>query len=162
MQSAMNIVSLVVALLICYSAAALGSGFTVPGLRTWYASLRKPSWNPPNDVFAPVWTVLYGAMAVSLWLVWTDAGFAAGRLALTLFALQLLLNVAWSWLFFARRNPSAAFADIVALWLAIGATALAFAQIDLVAALLLLPYLAWVSFAAALNFAIMRRNPATR
>lgn len=156
-----HVIGLVVALIICYSAAALGSLFTVPRLRTWYVSLRKPSWNPPNGVFGPVWSALYSAMAISLWLVWTDAGFAAW-FGLTLFALQLLLNIAWSWLFFTRRNPAAAFVDIVALWLAIGATALAFAQINRLAALLLLPYLAWVSFAAALNLAIVRRNPLTR
>lgn len=158
----MKIIGLLVALLLCYSAAALGSWFTTPHLRSWYATLRKPSWNPPNSIFAPVWSALYGAMALSAWLVWSDAGFVTSGIALAFFAVQLALNIAWSWLFFARHDPRAAFADIVALWLAIFATAAAFAQINMLAAVLLLPYLAWVSYAAVLNYAIIRRNPSLR
>lgn len=157
----MTIVGLLVALFICYAAAASGSLFTTSALPRWYASLRKPAWNPPNWVFAPVWAALYTMMGVAVWVVWARAGFGGASLAIALFTIQLVLNIAWSALFFALRNPSAAFADIVALWLAIAATCAAFAQISVLAGLLLVPYLAWVSFALVLNFSIMRRNLVT-
>lgn len=144
---------LLVALAACYGAAAIGTQFT-PG--EWYAGLVKPSWNPPSWLFAPVWTVLYGMMAVASWLVWRTR--AAVRTALTLFALQLVLNATWSWLFFGLERPDLAFADIVLLWLALLATTAAFFRIRAAAGILMLPYLFWVSFAAALNFAIWRLN----
>jgi tryptophan-rich sensory protein len=142
--------------LLCFAAAALG-GLFMPG--DWYASLRKPSWNPPGWVFGPVWTVLYTMMAVAAWLVWRRGGFAAQRRPLTLFLVQLALNAAWTPLFFGLHWPGVAFAEMLFLWLAIGATLLAFRPVSRVAAWLLAPYLAWVSFAAALNFTLWRLNP---
>ena len=140
---------------ICFVAPALGI-FAMPG--EWYASLRKPSWNPPGWIFGPVWTALYAMMAVAAWLVWRRGGFAAQRRALTMFLVQLALNAAWTPLFFGLHWPGVAFAEIVLLWLAIGATLFAFRPVSRVAAWLLVPYLAWVSFAAVLNFELWRLN----
>ena len=151
--------ALVVAVLICFGAAALGSWATVRGLRGWYPALRKPSWNPPGAVFGPVWTILYLAMAVAVWLVWRSGGDVT--VAVGLFALQLALNVAWSVVFFGMRNPRGALVVIVALWLAIAATLIVFASIDPLAGALFVPYLAWVTFASVLNGAIARLNPST-
>lgn len=151
--------ALAVAVLICFGAAALGSWATVRGLREWYPALRKPSWNPPNALFGPVWTILYLAMAVAVWLVWRSGGdvtFAVG-----LFALQLVLNVAWSVVFFGQRNLRGALVVIAGLWLAIAATLVVFASIDPLAGALFLPYLAWVTFASILNGAIARLNPSS-
>jgi translocator protein len=142
-------------MLLCFAAAAFG-GLFMPG--EWYASLKKPAWNPPGWVFGPVWTALYTMMAVAVWLVWKRGGWAAQRPRLTLFLVQLALNAAWTPLFFGLKKPGWAFAEIVLLWLAIGATLLAFRPVSRVAAGLLAPYLAWVSFAAVLNFTLWRLN----
>lgn len=128
----------------------------IPG--EWYASLQKPSWNPPGWVFGPVWTALYTMMAVAAWLVWKRGGFSAQRRARALFCAQLILNAAWTPLFFGLQQPGLAFAEIVVLWLAIAATLVAFHRVSRAAAWLLAPYLAWVSFAAALNFTLWRLN----
>ncbi len=141
--------------LVSFLPSLVGAFFT-PG--AWYAELDKPSWNPPSWVFGPVWTALYATMGVSAWLVWRERGLSGARGALTLFDVQLALNAAWSWLFFGLQRPGLAFAEIVALWLAIVATLAAFARHSRPAAWLLSPYLAWVTFAAALNFAIWRLN----
>ena len=151
--------ALAIAVGVCFGAAALGSWATFEGLRSWYPSLRKPSWNPPNAVFGPVWTVLYLAMAVAVWLVWRTGNDVA--VAVALFAVQLALNVAWSVVFFGRRQVRVALAVIVALWFAIAATLVVFASIDALAGVLLAPYLAWVTFASFLNAAIARLNPAS-
>jgi len=142
-------------LLLCFSAAAFG-GLFMPG--EWYASSKKPSWNPPGWVFGPVWTALYSMMAVAVWLVWKRGGFTAQRRALTLFLAQLALNAAWTPLFFGLHRPGLAFAEILLLWLAIAATLTAFLRVGRVAAWLLAPYLAWVSFATVLNFSLWRLN----
>lgn len=145
-------------ILVCFGAATVGSWFTTLSLEGWYAGLRKPAWNPPNWVFAPVWSALYLMMAVAAWLVWRRSGFRGAPGALGLFGLQLLLNVSWSWLFFGLHSPSLAFVGIVALYAAIGATTIAFARISTSASWLMAPYLAWVTFAAGLNLAIWRLN----
>ncbi|MCC6822783.1 MAG: TspO/MBR family protein [Verrucomicrobiota bacterium] len=142
-------------LTLCFAAAAFG-GFFLPG--EWYAQLQKPAWNPPSWIFGPVWTALYLMMAIAAWLVWQHSGFAGQRLALSLFRLQLLFNAMWSPLFFGLRNPALAFVDIVLLWVALLATLLTFWRRSHVAGALLIPYLAWVSFATALNFALWRLN----
>lgn len=124
----------------------------------WYDTLVKPDWSPPAWVFGPVWTVLYLLMGVAAWLVWKRAGFAKARIALALFLVQLAFNAAWSWIFFGLRQPGAAFAEIMLLWLLILATLTAFWRHHRLAGSLLLPYWAWVSFAALLNFAVWRLN----
>jgi benzodiazapine receptor len=141
---------------VCFGAAWLGSWFTRPALTPWYAELAKPSWTPPNWVFAPAWTTLFALMAIAGWLVWQRAGI--GSIPLKLFAIQLVLNVTWSGLFFGLKSPPAAMIEIVILWLAILATTIAFWRVDRLAGWLFLPYLVWVGYAAALNFSIWRLN----
>lgn len=143
-------------LALCFSVASLGAIF-MPG--EWYASLKKPSWNPPPWIFAPVWSALYAMMAVAAWLVWKRGGFSTQRRPLALFLAQLALNALWTPLFFGLHRPGLAFLEILLLWLAIAATLLAFRPVNSAAAWLLAPYLTWVSFAAALNFALWRLNP---
>lgn len=144
------------ALALCYGAASLGAVF-MPD--EWYASLKKPSWNPPGWIFGPVWTALYTMMAVAAWLVWRQGGWAKQRKPLLIFLAQLALNALWTPLFFGLHRPGLAFAEIALLWLAIATTLMAFQPVSRVAAWLLAPYLAWVSFAAALNFSLWRLNP---
>jgi benzodiazapine receptor len=143
-------------IVVCLAAAGLGSLLTTPALRPWYAGLNKPRWTPPNWLFGPVWTVLYLAMAVAAWLVWREVGLTAAPMRL--FLLQLLLNVAWSAVFFRFRLPGPAFAEIILLWAAILATTIEFWAEVPAAGWLFVPYLIWVSYAAALNFAIWRLN----
>jgi len=134
---------------------------TVDGVRGWYRTLDRPSWRPPDSVFGPVWTTLYGLMGVALVrVVRADPGRteATRRVALGLFAVQLALNAAWSWIFFSRHAIGAALAEILVLWLAIAATVAAFGAVRRGAGALLLPYLAWVTFATALTAEIWRRN----
>ena len=138
--------------------AALGGVFTSMGQPAWYDTLQKPSFNPPSWVFGPVWTTLYVMMAVAAWLVWRKADGAAGRRAIVAWAVQLALNLGWSALFFALRSPAWALAEIVVLWLAILVTVILFFRHSRLAGWLMVPYLAWVSFAAVLNFAIVRLN----
>lgn len=142
-------------LLACLAAPAMG-GLLMPG--EWHASLNKPSWYPPGLVFGPVWTALYLMMAVAAWLVWIHGGFAAQRRPLALFLVQLALNAMWMPLFFGLHWPGVAFVEIVLLWLVIGATLFALRRVTLVAARLLAPCLAWVGFAAVLNFTLWRLN----
>lgn len=146
------------ALLFCYAVAALGAVFTAPSIPTWYAALAKPAFNPPNSLFAPVWTVLYGLMAVAAWLVWRTPPNKTRTAGLSLFALQLALNALWTPVFFHLHLLLSALVLIVLLWLAILLTTLAFTKVSRLAAALLLPYLAWVAFASALNYQIYRLN----
>jgi benzodiazapine receptor len=124
----------------------------------WYQVLAKPPWTPPNWLFPVAWTLLYLMIALAGWLVWRKAGLGAAGLAFAVFFLQLLLNAAWSWLFFGLHRMDLAFVDIVLLMAAVGANAYLFYRVLPAAGLLLLPYLLWVSFAAALNLAIWRMN----
>jgi translocator protein len=140
----------------CFGAAAIG-GLFPPG--AWYAGLNKPSWNPPSWLFGPVWSALYTMMAVAAWMVWKRGGFAVQRTPLALFLVHLALNAAWSPLFFGLKWPGIAFAEMLLLWLAIVATLVAFRRVSPVAGWLHVPYLAWVSFAAVLNFTLWRMNP---
>lgn len=151
-------VGLLISLAICLGVAQIGSLLTRPEISNWYASLAKPTWNPPNWVFPVVWTTLYVMMAVAAWLVWNAAGFAGARSALRLFAIQLALNVVWSALFFRMHQPGWAFVEILILWVLILATVIAFWQVRQASAWLMIPYLAWVGFAACLNFTIWRLN----
>lgn len=152
------ILVLVAWLAICFAAAGVGSALTLPAIPTWYATLTKPPFNPPNAVFAPVWTLLYALMAVAMWRVWMRSTGERRRHATAAFALQLALNVAWSAAFFTAHSPIAGLVVIVALLAAIIWTIAVFARIDALAAWLLVPYIAWVGFATVLNGAIWWLN----
>ncbi|MCM2372087.1 TspO/MBR family protein [Aporhodopirellula aestuarii] len=149
---------LAVFIAICLGAGGLGAIATTPEIGNWYKTIEKPSWNPPGYVFGPVWTTLYIMMAVAAWLVWKPAGFKPAKIPLMLFGVQLILNVAWSWIFFSQHQSGWAFAEIVVLWSAIVATTVAFFRSSKLAGWLMVPYLVWVSFASVLNYAIWRLN----
>lgn len=143
---------------LCAAAGGIGALASI-NAQSFYAQLDRPSWAPPAGVFGPVWTCLYVAMAVAAWLVWRERGWARARGALGLFVLQLACNALWSWLFFGWHRGALAFADIVLLLALIVATIVSFARIRRLAAWLLAPYLAWVTFATALCFSVWQRNP---
>ena len=158
MSARISVAMLALFLAITLAAGAVGGWATAGSVTTWYPTLHKPSWNPPPWVFAPVWTVLYLMMGTAAWLVWRKLGWSRGAAPLGIFAVQLALNAAWSPLFFGMRSPAAALVDIVLLWAALAATIVAFRRAVPLAGALLVPYLLWVSFATALNFAIWRLN----
>lgn len=135
----------------------VGGVATAKSIPTWYGTIKKPSWNPPNWIFGPVWTLLYILMGTAAWLVWKKVGFETTWVAV--YALQLALNTAWSFIFFSMQRPGLAFAEILAMWAAIVATTVIFWQINPIAGYLFLPYLAWVTFASVLNGTIWRLNP---
>lgn len=151
-----DIAGLIGFVLACLATASSGAVFK-PG--AWYDGLAKPWWRPPNWAFPIVWSVLYLMIAISGWLVWRKAGLAGAALPLAVYALQLGLNAAWSGFFFGMKRMDLAFADVCALWLSIAAMIGLFGPIDAAAAWLLVPYLAWVSIAAYLNWTMMRLNP---
>ena len=126
---------------------------------SFYTQLVRPEWAPPSSVFGPVWTVLYVVMGIAAWLVWRIDGFRAASIALTLFLVQLAVNALWTWLFFDWHFGALAFADILVLWVLIAATLITFWHARPLAGALLLPYLAWVSFAAVLNYSVWQLNP---
>jgi translocator protein len=154
-------------------AGIIGGVFTSQSIPTWYATLTKPDWNPPNWVFGPVWTILYILIGISLYLLWTTnpktplikkllhkagEGSQTKKTALTLFAIQLVLNTLWSIIFFGLKNPGLALIEIILLWFAIAATIHYTAKLNKLAAYLLVPYILWVSFATILNLAIVTLN----
>lgn len=139
--------------------APLCGTLAVADAGAYYASLTRPEWSPPGWIFGPVWTALYSLMAVAAWLVWRRGGWREQRFALSLYLFQLVLNAFWTPLFFGLRRPDFALAEIIFLWCAIAATLIAFSKKQRLAASLLAPYLAWVSFATALNFQLWRLNP---
>lgn len=145
-------------ILLCLAAGGLGGVATSSGLASWYTNLEKPAWNPPNWIFGPVWTFLYITMGIAAAIVWNAAG-PQRALPIGLFLLQLALNVAWSFLFFGMQNPLAGLVGIIALDLAVAATIAVFWRWSPLAAGLMLPYMAWILFATALNFALWRLNP---
>jgi translocator protein len=154
----MHWVSLFACVFICLAIGAISSRWSAPEIPTWYRGLRKPSFNPPNWIFAPVWTTLYILMAVAAWRVTIAPDSPAHFWGLALFALQLLLNFAWSFIFFRLHTLGAALVELLILWVSIAATLAAFAFADKLAAWLFVPYLAWVSFAALLNATLWRLN----
>jgi tryptophan-rich sensory protein len=158
MTKARHALALVVSLACCYAVAALGAVASASA-RDFYADLAKPSWSPPGWIFGPVWTLLYTLMAIAAWLIWRKRGFRSEPGPLTLFALQLAANGLWSWLFFAWRLGAWSTFEIAILWLLIIATTISFARIDRLAGALMTPYLAWVTFAAALCYKIWSLNP---
>ena len=143
---------------ICLGIGGLGGAVTASSVTEWYPTLNKPSFNPPNWVFGPVWTALYVMMGVAAWRVWRAADRDTARAPLAVFALQLAVNLGWSVAFFGFRDPGLAVAVIVALDLLVLGTALMFRRVDRVAEWLLVPYLAWIAFATILNIAIWRLN----
>ena len=156
----MEIKKLVFAVVVCQLAGVLGSLFTSPQIPTWYASLQKPIFSPPNWLFAPVWIILFALMGISAYLVWNKGlENREVKISLLIFGIQLALNVLWSFLFFGLRSPFYAFFEIIVLWAAIALTILSFSKISKSAGLLLLPYLLWVSFAMILNYYIWELNP---
>jgi benzodiazapine receptor len=142
-------------LALCFAATATSLFVTTDG---WFETLKKPAWNPPSWLFGPVWTLLYAMMAVAAWLVWRDGGWKINRWALGVFCLQLLFNVLWTPLFFGAHRPGLAFIDIVLLWSSLAVTIVLFWRVNTLAGMLLLPYLAWTTFAAVLNATIWRMN----
>ena len=154
-----DIWKLVVSIIACLAAGAIGSIFTREAIPTWYATLEKPAFNPPNWLFAPVWTLLYLMMGIAAFLVWRKGlENRQLRIALIVFLVQLVLNALWSVAFFGLESPLYGLIVIAALWVAILFTVLKFYRISLAASVLLLPYLLWVSFAAVLNSSIWLLN----
>lgn len=143
------------ALVLTFGAAYIGSRFPVDD---WYTELVKPPWNPPNWLFGPVWSVLYLLMAISVWLVWLKEGLADAFIPLGIFLLQLVLNAAWSWLFFGKHEMGIAFLEILLLWAAILACVILFWELNPVSGILLVPYILWVTFAAVLNYTLWQLN----
>ena len=127
-------------------------------VNSWYMTLAKPPWNPPNWIFGPVWTTLYVLIGISAWRVWRAGGFARDRRALVLFAVQWIFNFGWTGFFFGMQSPGLALIEIAMLWVMIGAMIVRFARHDRVAAALLVPYAMWVSFAMMLNAALWQLN----
>ena len=149
----------IISLFVCLATGFLGSIFTTPSIPTWYASLAKPSFNPPNWLFAPVWTTLFIFMGIAAFLIWQKGLKKKGvKKALGFFIIQLIFNILWSFLFFKFHSPFLALLDIAILWLFILLTLIKFFRINKTAGILLIPYLLWVSFASILNYAIYRLN----
>ncbi|HOT44130.1 MAG TPA: tryptophan-rich sensory protein [Spirochaetota bacterium] len=155
-----NIFKLIASIIIPQAAGGIGALMTEPSVGSWYSGLNKPSFNPPDWIFGPVWTALYLMMGIALYLVWKKGlSHKETRAAVAAFGVQLFLNLAWSFLFFYLHMPFAAFIEIILLWFAIAATMAAFARVSRAACRLLVPYLLWVSFASVLNFFLWRLNP---
>jgi len=159
-MGARDIIKLVVSIVACQCAGAIGSVFTTPSIPTWYAALEKPAFTPPNWLFAPAWITLYVLMGVAAFLIWRK-GFAheGVKCALIVFLVQLVLNALWSVVFFGLQSPLYGMVVIIALWIAILLTIIKFWRLSTAAGALLLPYILWVSFAATLNVSIWVLNP---
>ena len=154
-----NIVKLIVAIVICQMAGVIGSLFTTPAISTWYATIQKPWFTPPNWLFGPVWITLFTLMGISLYLVWNKGlKNKEARLSLFMFFVQLVLNSFWSILFFGLKTPFYAFIEIIILWVAIAITIFKFYKISKYAGLILIPYIAWVSIALTLNMYVWILN----
>ena len=143
---------------VCFAAATLG-GLASVQAESFYSDLVQPAWAPPPWLFGPVWTVLYTMIGVAAWLIWRKGGFATHRVALSLFLLQLAVNALWTWMFFAWLLGALAFVNIIVMWGVIAATLALFWRANKLAGALLAPYLAWVTFAGALNFSLWQLNP---
>jgi len=157
-----NIGKILLAIVICELAGMIGAIFTTPSIPTWYAGITKPTFSPPNWIFAPVWTTLFALMGIAAYLVYEKGtNKKVVKVALGIFAIQLVLNIKWSLIFFGMHNPGYAFIEIIFLWLAILLTIIAFFKISKPAAYLLIPYILWVSFASFLNFSIWQLNSQT-
>ena len=150
---------LIISILIPVLVGAISGYFTSSGVNGWYALANKPWFNPPNWIFAPVWTTLYVLMGIAFFLVWkSEPTNLIKKTAIVLFAFQLLLNFFWSFIFFKLQQPGWAFAEIILMWVMILLTILWFGKISSTASWLLVPYICWVSFASVLNYSIWRLN----
>ncbi len=158
MEKRKQILGLIGWLLVTFAAAAVG-GVASSGAGEFYRQLDRPPWAPPAWLFGPVWSVLYLLIGLAAWLVWRGRGFAGARWALVLFLVQLAANALWTWLFFVWQSGTWAYSEILLLWGLIAATLALFWRVSRVAGVLLLPYLAWVTFAAFLTWAVWQRNP---
>jgi len=153
-----DILKIAASIILCQLAGFLGSLFTTPAIPTWYATLKKPFFTPPNWIFSPVWISLFILMGISLFFVWRRQGHPQFKKALIFFFVQLILNVLWSLAFFGLRSPLLGLIDIILLWIAILVTIKTFFKVSKTAGLLLLPYILWVSFAILLNFSLWILN----
>ena len=153
-----NWLRLVISIIIPFLAATIGSAATTSALSTWYIELNKPSFNPPNWIFGPVWTLLYFLMGIALYLVWNAEKSIARKNGIILFAIQLILNTLWSVVFFGLKSPEFAVYVIVLLWIMILLTIIHFMKVSRIAGALLIPYILWVSFATVLNYFISVLN----
>ena len=153
-----NYQKLLISILLPLAVGFMGSVFTSSSLSDWYSGLAKPDFSPPNWVFAPVWTGLYILMGISFYLIWKMGYSEKTKPAVLVYLGQLLLNFAWSFLFFGLRNPLYGFIEIVVLWFAIAANILLFYRLNKTSAYLLVPYILWVSFASVLNYSIFALN----
>lgn len=145
-------------LAITFAAAALG-GFASADAGAFYRELIRPGWAPPSWLFAPAWSLLYLLMGIAAWLIWRKHGFRKAYAALSLYLIQLAANALWTWLFFVWHLGAFAFGEILILWALILCTVVAFWRVRPIAGALLLPYLAWVTFASALTYSVWKRNP---
>ncbi|MGD0779632.1 MAG: TspO/MBR family protein [Dehalococcoidales bacterium] len=158
-MSWIDIVKLVVSIVACEGAGGIGAIFTTPAIRTWYKSLKKPSFTPPNSAFGPVWITLYLLMGVAVFLVWREGLSQEGVIvAFIVFWVQLILNILWSIIFFGLRSLLGGMVVIFLLWIAILVTIIMFFGVSSIAGGLLIPYIVWVSIAANLNIQIWRLN----
>jgi benzodiazapine receptor len=153
-----SILRLIACFALCFAVAWLGSVAALPKIPTWYAALNKPSFTPPNDVFPIAWNILYALMAISLWRLWQAPSGEMRSRAITLFLMQLAVNLAWSWIFFGAESIRGGLSTILALVVLVAMTILAAWKVDRFAASLLLPYLLWIGYATALNAEIARLN----
>ncbi len=155
----LDLVKLIISIILCQLAGLIGSLFTGSSIQTWYVTLKKPVFAPPNWLFAPVWTILYLLMGIAAYLIWRR-GFDQPQVktALSLFAVQLILNALWSPVFFGLRSLLAGFIVIVILWIAILLTIIRFSKLSTIAGVLMIPYLLWVSFATIINYSLIVLN----
>lgn len=153
-----KLIKFFISIIICELAGVIGSLFTTPQINNWYKGLNKPFFNPPNWIFGPVWTILFVLMGISLYLIWQAKSKKQKKKAYIVFAIQLILNILWSLIFFGMRSLGVALFEILMLWFAILFTIINFYRVSKIAALLLLPYILWVSLAAILNLAIFLLN----
>ena len=155
-----EILRLIVSIVIVFLVGAVGTVYTLKEITTWYVALAKPSWTPPNWTFGPIWTTLYILIGISLYLVWREGLDRRDvRIALLVFAVQLILNVVWSLVFFGTHNIFGGLVLVILLWISILANIVVFYRISKPAGLILIPYLIWVSIASYLNYSVFLLNP---
>jgi tryptophan-rich sensory protein len=154
-----NTLKLIIAIAIPLAVGGISGFFTVTGVESWYQTINKPSWNPPGWIFGPVWTTLYAMMGIALFLIWkSDSSDMLKKTAIALFAVQLILNFFWSFIFFDQHQIGWALVEIIVMWVFILLTIFAFGNVSKLAAWLLVPYISWVSFATILNYTIWKMN----